>query len=101
MNADTLEYVASLCAFRDALTMRLVCAHFHASISDHAFKIIAHREWGEEFWRRAAQRPRRVSRPLSTYREELLRIDSYATSSRCALSHEFFYMLWQHDSVRS
>lgn len=57
----------------------------------------AYHDLGEDFWERASKRPKGKSKPLKTWREELIRI--YEFSSILKESEEYFdkndyYKLW-------
>ena len=103
MNADALECVAMLCPLQDALRLRGACCATRDALDDRFFRQYALREWGVEFWTRAAARPRHCSKPLPTWREELMRMYRFRRAAGHAIGRpvttpeyvSILYYLWQ------
>ena len=98
--ADVVEVVAShvdsvqtLCNFAQSST---ACASLLSR--DSCWRALAFRLYGHDFWLRAKQRAPRASRPLGSWRRELLRIEHFQAGlfERHSIrwTHSDFYELW-------
>ena len=68
------------------------------ALKDDFWKMKAIHEWGEEFWNKAHQRPTQTSKPLSSWKEELERIETFQQMIRKfgqrEWNHNDFYQFW-------
>lgn len=46
-------------------------------LPDYIWKEKAYAQYGKEFWKKAKERPEESSKPLQTWKEELLRIENF------------------------
>tara|TARA_B110000008_G_C16908732_1_gene539751 strand:+ start:100 stop:435 length:336 start_codon:yes stop_codon:yes gene_type:complete len=91
--SDIWENIAMHSSFDDAISLCQVCKSI--VISDYVFQEFAYKERGQEFWRKASNRPSHKSRPLPTFKLELLRIREFLKICQThQISNEYFYGMW-------
>tara|TARA_A100001015_G_C15031922_1_gene733807 strand:- start:407 stop:787 length:381 start_codon:yes stop_codon:yes gene_type:complete len=62
--------------------------------NDYIWKKVADNRWGSEFFKIAKRRSVYISKPLSSYREELIRIINFENYARCNWGIDEYYDLW-------
>ena len=62
---------------RDVLSLRGACRSGWTALDDHFMRQYAHRIFPLGFWRRAMLRPAGTSKPLPSWRREVIRIERF------------------------
>lgn len=79
-------------------SFRSVSKCIHSAIDDDFYRIYAEMEWGIEFWNRAMLRPEFESRPMTSWRDELIRIERFQRMVEFCEGKRWcdrqFYLLW-------
>ena len=93
--SDIWEKIAMHSSFDDAISLCQVSKSI--VISDFVFREFAFKQHGQEFWQKASKRPVEKSRPLPTYKLELLRIREFLKICQThQMSNEHFYRIWNY-----
>jgi len=90
---DILIYIFEKCEIQSLFNLQITCKLYNDVINseDYLWELIANKKWGKEFFNIAKRRTTTLSRPLSTYKQELYRI-MYITQGKWNLND--FYNHW-------
>ena len=82
--------------------IRQVSKQFYLILNDKFYKMFAKKVWGEEFWKKAMKRPIKFSKPLKTWREELIRLELFQrmvekNEKKRWRPHQF-YVVWAFET---
>ena len=77
IGSDVIKEILGYCDSSVKLTLLSLDKYYHSLNTDRYWKRIAYEEYGDVFWTRAKQRPSMASRPLQSWKKELLRIENF------------------------
>lgn len=101
LGEDLIRLIATFLTFKDLLNFSISNRSFYNSIDDTFFKNYAYQIWSHLFWKLASQRNIKVSRPLSRWKYELLRIENYQKflelNNIKRWTQKDFYNYWKFD----
>jgi hypothetical protein len=80
-------------------TLETTCSYARdAARADHLWRALALAQRGEDFWRRAAERPAASSQPLGSWRAEMLRLHRFDRLCERRLGRRLpnltLYLMW-------
>lgn len=93
------EIIMSFMTLKDSFSVYCITSSNNRNIKDTIFRINAIKYRGLEFWERANRRNKKISKPLGSYREEVLRMLRFENSISMELKNEDYYSLWEIDKT--
>lgn len=107
MNSIPSDIILNICnflVFRDLIALSCTCRYFHRllnSMNDSFWKQIAYKMFSETFWIKASMRPVYTSKPLHSYKKELIRLLKFEKYIGEALQESDYYSFWNSlDSIK-
>ena len=98
---DIIYNIINLCDFNSIIKLTRINKQVNALLDNIYFHNLAVHYYSEEFWKRAALRPKFFSKPLKTMKQELLRIEKFQNLvkkldlEKERWSNNRFYNLWE------
>ena len=99
LNDDLYFYICNFLSFTDILNLSIVNKHLYTLLDDNFYKKLAIKYYTYQFWILANQRPPKLSKPLFTFKQELLRIENFQNNLTLLnykrWCHKDFYNYWK------
>lgn len=95
---DIIQHICFQLDLESLDHLRQVSKHFCFILNDKFYFVFANKLWGKEFWKKAMKRPVHVSKPLKTWREELIRLEMFQRmvekNEKKRWQPHQFYVVW-------
>ena len=98
---DLIRYISFNLKFKDILNFSIINLYVYTVLDDIFYKNLAYKTWSHLFWKLAQQRNKVISRPLSKWKLELLRIENFQLflekQNITRWTQKDFYNYWKFD----
>ena len=98
---DLIRNIAINMNLNDVLNFSIANNFIFKTLDDYFYKILAHKSWSHLFWELAQLRDYKLSKPLSKWKYELLRIENYQLflekNKIKRWTQKDFYNYWKFD----
>ena len=93
---DIIINIFSFCDIKNLGNLGKICAHYNYILKtyDEIWKKVADNRWGPEFFIIAKRRSIHISKPLTSYREELIRIITFENYAKYSWNINEYYDYW-------
>tara|TARA_B100000965_G_scaffold139764_1_gene116348 strand:- start:1185 stop:1511 length:327 start_codon:yes stop_codon:yes gene_type:complete len=99
LNSDMIRHIGLHLDFQDLLNFSIINADTYKIFDDQFYRQYAIQLYSKEFWDKALSRPKKYSRPLSSMKKELIRIEEFQNGILLIdgkkFSNQDFYNLWK------
>lgn len=76
-NSDIIYIISYLLNFNDILNLSIINKYYFSLFDDKYYKDLSIIYYSEKFWKLASKRPIKFSKPLESFKKEILRIENF------------------------
>ena len=102
LNNDILILLFTYLDVKNTINLSKTCKIFnnnYKKLKNYEWECISNNEYGFEFWEKARRRNKLISKPLDTYKEEIIRLKLFENNnykySYKKYTNKDYYDLWQ------
>tara|TARA_Y100000992_G_scaffold266642_1_gene204686 strand:+ start:2960 stop:3301 length:342 start_codon:yes stop_codon:yes gene_type:complete len=99
LSNDNIRDIANFLTLYDLINFKKTNKFIFLSFDEKYYEILANKIYGKNFWKIALERPYIISKPLNSYKKELLRIENFQIGldklNKKRWTNKDFYNYWK------
>ena len=77
LNSDIIYIISYLLNFNDILNLSIINKYYFSLFDDKYYEDLSIIYYTDKFWKLASKRPIKLSKPLKSFKKEILRIENF------------------------
>ena len=102
LNNDILILLFTYLDVNNTINLSKTCKIYNNNykiLNNNEWECISNNEYGKDFWEKARKRNKLISKPLNTYKEEIIRLRLFENKNYKYMNKKYtnkdYYNLWQ------